>query len=58
VGFFRVNRRILVNLARIQELRPGFKGGIWVIVDGSSKPIDVARRRVVALREALLAHPG
>jgi DNA-binding LytR/AlgR family response regulator len=58
VGFFRVNRRILVNLARIQELRPGFKGGIWVVVDGSSKPIDVARRRVVALREALLAHPG
>jgi DNA-binding LytR/AlgR family response regulator len=57
-GFLRVNRRILVNLARVRELRPGFKGGVWAIVDGSSKPIDVARRRVPALREALLSHPG
>jgi DNA-binding LytR/AlgR family response regulator len=57
-GFLRVNRRVVVNLARVRELRPGFKGGVWVIVDGSSKPIDVARRRVPALREALLSHPG
>jgi DNA-binding LytR/AlgR family response regulator len=52
-GFLRVNRRTLVNLARARELRPGFMGGMWVLVDGSSTPIDVARRRVTALREAL-----
>jgi DNA-binding LytR/AlgR family response regulator len=57
-GFLRVNRRTLVNLARVRELRPGFKGGVWVLVDGSSTPIDVSRRRVPALREALLVYPG
>jgi hypothetical protein len=57
-GFLRVNRRTLVNLARVRELRPGFKGGVWVLVDGSSTPIDVARRRVTALREALRLSPG
>jgi sigma-54 dependent transcriptional regulator, acetoin dehydrogenase operon transcriptional activator AcoR len=57
-GFLRVNRRTLVNLARVRELRPGFKGGVWVLVDGSSAPIDVARRRVPALRKALLLYPS
>jgi DNA-binding LytR/AlgR family response regulator len=57
-GFLRVNRRTLVNLARARELRPGFMGGMWVLVDGSSTPIDVARRRVTALREALGLCPG
>ena len=57
-GFVRINRRTLVNLGRVRELRPGFKGGVWVLVDGSSTPIDVARRRVPALRAALLTHPG
>jgi DNA-binding LytR/AlgR family response regulator len=52
-GFLRVNRRTLVNLVRVRELRPGFQGSVWVLVDGSSTPIDVARRRVTALREAL-----
>jgi DNA-binding LytR/AlgR family response regulator len=52
-GFLRVNRRTLLNLARARELRPGFQGGMWVLVDGSSTPIDVARRRVTVLREAL-----
>jgi DNA-binding LytR/AlgR family response regulator len=57
-GFLRVNRRTLVNLARVRELRPGFKGGVWVLVDGDSTPIEVSRRRVPALREALLLYPG
>jgi hypothetical protein len=26
---------------------------MWALVDGSSTPIDVARRRVTALRDAL-----
>jgi sigma-54 dependent transcriptional regulator, acetoin dehydrogenase operon transcriptional activator AcoR len=57
-GFLRVNRRTLVNLARVRELRPGFQGGVWVLVDGSRTPIDVARRRVAALREALRLSPA
>jgi DNA-binding LytR/AlgR family response regulator len=57
-GFLRVNRRTLVNLARVRELRPGFQGSVWVLVDGSSTPIDVARRRVTALREALGLRQG
>lgn len=57
-GFLRVNRRTLVNLGRVRELQPGFKGAVWVLVDGSSPPIDVARRRVAALREALGLHPA
>ncbi|MBS1878704.1 MAG: LytTR family transcriptional regulator DNA-binding domain-containing protein [Actinobacteria bacterium] len=57
-GLMRVNRRALVNLTRIQELRPGFKGGLWVVVAGSSTPIDVARRRVPVLREALGLDPN
>jgi DNA-binding LytR/AlgR family response regulator len=56
-GSMRVNRRTLVNLAGVRELRPGFQGGVWVLVDGSSTPIDVARRRVAALREALRLSP-
>src|SRR5262249_42343656 len=57
-GFLRVNRQTVVNLARVRELRPGFKGSVWVLVDGSPKPIDVSRRRVAALREALLLDPS
>lgn len=57
-GLMRVNRRTLVNLTRIQELRPGFKGGLWVLVAGSSTPIEVARRRVPALREVLGLDPN
>jgi len=57
-GLLRVNRRMLVNLTRIQELQPGFKGGLWVTVAGSPRPIDVARRRVPALREALGLDPA
>jgi DNA-binding LytR/AlgR family response regulator len=48
----------LVNLARVRELLPGFQGGVWVLVDGSRTPIDVARRRVSALREALRLSPS
>ncbi len=52
-GFFRVNRQVLVNLARVREVAPGFKGGFFVLMDGPKGSIPVSRRRVPALRVAL-----
>jgi hypothetical protein len=52
-GFLRVNRQTLVNLARVRELSPGFKGSFFVLMDGSTDSLTVARRRVPALRAAL-----
>ncbi|MBS1878030.1 MAG: LytTR family transcriptional regulator DNA-binding domain-containing protein [Actinobacteria bacterium] len=57
-GLLRVNRRTLVNLARVRELLPGFKGGLWVLLADSSEPIEVSRRRVPVLREALGLDPA
>ena len=52
-GFLRVNRQTIVNLARVRELAPGFKGSFFVLMDGSTESIAVSRRRVPALRAAL-----
>jgi hypothetical protein len=52
-GFLRVNRQALVNLQRVRELSPGFKGGFFVLMDGSTEAIPVSRRRVPALRASL-----
>jgi DNA-binding LytR/AlgR family response regulator len=52
-GFLRVSRQTLVNLQRVRELSPGFKGGLFVLMDGSTEAIPVSRRRVPALRTAL-----
>ncbi len=52
-GFLRVNRRVLVNLQRVREVAPSFKGGLWVLVDGSEALVSVSRRRAAALRAAL-----
>ena len=52
-GFLRISRQTLVNLQRVRELSPGFKGGFFVLMDGSTEAIPVSRRRVPALRAAL-----
>jgi hypothetical protein len=52
-GFVRVSRVALVNIERVREVIPAFKGGMWIAVDGVSTPVAVARRRVAALRRAL-----
>jgi len=52
-GFLRVSRQALVNLQRVRELSPGFKGGFYVLMDGPSAAIPVSRRRVPALRAAI-----
>ncbi|HEU0337355.1 MAG TPA: LytTR family transcriptional regulator DNA-binding domain-containing protein, partial [Gaiellaceae bacterium] len=51
-GFLRVSRTALVNLERVRELVPAFRGAVWVVVDGLDTPVAVSRRRVPALREA------
>lgn len=51
-GFLRVSRTAIVNLHRVRELAPSFKGGMWVVTDGGHQ-VAVSRRRVAALRAAL-----
>ena len=51
-GFLRVSRTALVNLHRVREIAPAFKGGVWVVTDGGAS-VAVSRRRVPALRAAL-----
>ncbi|HET9243291.1 MAG TPA: LytTR family transcriptional regulator DNA-binding domain-containing protein [Gaiella sp.] len=51
-GFLRVSRTALVNLHRVHEIAPAFKGGVWVVTDGGAA-VAVSRRRVPALRAAL-----
>jgi len=48
-----VSRGILVNLAHVREIATGFNGGLWLLLDDSTEPVQVARRRVPALRAAL-----
>lgn len=51
-GFLRVSRAALVNLHRVREVAPAFKGGVWIVTDGGVQ-LAVSRRRVPALRAAL-----
>lgn len=52
-GFVRVNRTALVDVDRVREIVPAFKGAVWIVVDGIDAPVAVSRRRVAALRAAL-----
>ena len=51
-GFLRVSRTTMVNLHRVREIAPAFKGGVWVVTDCGAS-VAVSRRRVAALRAAL-----
>ena len=35
-GFLRVSRTAIVNLHRVREIAPSFKGGVWVVTDGGA----------------------
>jgi hypothetical protein len=53
-GFLRVHRRFLVNLGRIKEIEPGFKGALFVTTDPQAREaVPVARRHAAELRHAL-----
>jgi hypothetical protein len=53
-GFLRVHRRFLVNLGRIREIAPGFKGTLFLTTDTHThETVPVARRHVPHLHQAL-----
>jgi sigma-54 dependent transcriptional regulator, acetoin dehydrogenase operon transcriptional activator AcoR len=53
-GFLRVHRRFLVNLGRIREIEPGFKGTLYVTTDPHThETVPVARRHAAELRQVL-----
>jgi len=53
-GFLRVHRRFLVNLGRVREVEPGFKGSLFVTTDTHThETVPVARRHAARLRQAL-----
>jgi len=53
-GFLRVHRRFLVNLSRIREIEPGFKGTLFLTTDTQThETVPVARRHVPHLHQAL-----
>jgi two-component system response regulator LytT len=54
VGFFRIHRRYLVNLARVKEVVPMYGGTLLLtLADDAATQIPVSRRRVPALKKAL-----
>ncbi len=53
-GFVRVHRRFLVNLARVREIAPSFKGGFDLIMDTPpGESVQVSRRRAAQVRTLL-----
>jgi sigma-54 dependent transcriptional regulator, acetoin dehydrogenase operon transcriptional activator AcoR len=53
-GFLRVHRGFLVNLGRVREIEPGFKGALFLATDTRShETVPVARRHVPQVRQAL-----
>jgi sigma-54 dependent transcriptional regulator, acetoin dehydrogenase operon transcriptional activator AcoR len=53
-GFVRVHRRFLVNLSRVREIAPSFKGGFDLIMDApSTGTVQVSRRRAAQVRSSL-----
>ena len=41
-----------VNLARVREISPGFKGGLFLHLEGGGDAVAVSRRRAQPLRSA------
>ena len=53
-GFLRVHRHFLVNLRRVKEIAPNFKGCFWLVLDGPGRQlIPVSRRRTAEVRRSL-----
>ena len=53
-GFLRVHRHFLVNLRRVKEVAPSFKGCFWLVLDvPGHQLIPVSRRRTADVRRSL-----
>ena len=53
--FLRVHRGYIVNLDRVREIEPAFKGALWLVMDAGPRRevVPVSRRRAAELRRAL-----
>ncbi len=51
-GFFRANRRQIINLAWIDRIEPWFSGGLLVHLKGGPK-VELSRRQAQAFREQM-----
>jgi DNA-binding LytR/AlgR family response regulator len=52
--FFRARREVLVNMARIKEIRPYFKSGFLLVMsDAAATEIAVSERQVPQLRQRI-----
>jgi sigma-54 dependent transcriptional regulator, acetoin dehydrogenase operon transcriptional activator AcoR len=53
--FLRVHRRYVVNLDRILEIEPAFKGSLWLVMDAGPRRevVPVSRRRAADVRRSL-----
>jgi hypothetical protein len=52
-GFLRVHRHYLVNLRRVREIAPTFRGGMSLVLDGSDRPVSLRRSAYVRARLCL-----
>jgi LytTr DNA-binding domain-containing protein len=53
-GFLRVHRGCVVNLHRVREIAPTFRGGVVLVLDGPDREtVPVSRRRAMSVRRAL-----
>ncbi|MBM7809073.1 hypothetical protein JOD57_004910 [Geodermatophilus bullaregiensis] len=53
-GFLRVHRRFLVNLGRVREVEPGFKGTLFLATDTRAREtVPVSRRHAPSVRQVL-----
>ncbi|HEX5115059.1 MAG TPA: LytTR family transcriptional regulator DNA-binding domain-containing protein [Pseudonocardiaceae bacterium] len=53
-GFVRVHRGCVVNLHRVREIAPTFRGGVVLVLDGPDREtVPVSRRCAVNVRHAL-----
>jgi two-component system LytT family response regulator len=51
-GFFRANRRQIINLAWIDRIEPWFSGGLLVYLKGGPK-VELSRRQAQSFREKM-----
>ena len=52
-GFFRANRKHIINLHWIEKIEPWFSGGLLVTLKGSGEKIEISRRQAIRFKEML-----
>ncbi|MCX7724196.1 MAG: LytTR family DNA-binding domain-containing protein [Thermodesulfovibrio sp.] len=52
-GFMRIHKSYIVNLKRIEEVLPWFKGTYWLVVEGRKIQLPVSKSIIKELKEVL-----